>query len=203
VFPLPHTRYLANIVSLSALLRQSRNAYIGPRVSGYLGELTKRLRDGEFSGELLLMQSAGGLYDVESAESNCIQLLESGPAGGVVRRWESLCGELGIERAVAFDMGGTTAKACVVVNGEASLARDYFVGQYNDGTAHSRPVIDIEENLGQAVGSYRLDRRRRRTPRRTSQCRRLARPRLLRAWRPSSDDYRRALPPRPPRSQFP
>lgn len=127
------------------------NAYVGPLVSGYLAELEQRLADSGFAGELLLMQSAGGLYDVASAKQNCIQLLESGPAGGVVGT-SALCRQLDLERAIAFDMGGTTTKACVVAEGEASLAPDYFVGGYNDGLAIRIPVLDIKE-IGTGGGS--------------------------------------------------
>lgn len=127
------------------------NAYVGPRVSGYLHELDQKLGSTGFNGQLLLMQSVGGLYDVRSAVSNCIQLLESGPAGGVVGT-SALCRQLGIPRAIAFDMGGTTTKACVVTNGEAGLSADYFVGGYNDGLAIRIPVLDIKE-IGTGGGS--------------------------------------------------
>src|SRR5439155_10412003 len=87
------------------------NAYVGPRVSAYLTDLEHGLRADGLQGELLIMQSNGGLSDVGLARSQCIQMLESGPAGGVVGIM-ALCEALDVEQAIAFDMGGTTAKAC-------------------------------------------------------------------------------------------
>ena len=60
------------------------NAYVGPKVSQYLGDLERRLHDKKFAGNLMIMQSNGGLSDVEMARRQCIQMMESGPAGGVV-----------------------------------------------------------------------------------------------------------------------
>ena len=77
-----------------------------------LGDLERRLRDKKFAGNLMIMQSNGGLSDVDMARRQCIQMMESGPAGGVVGTM-ALCELLDLEAAIAFDMGGTTAKACV------------------------------------------------------------------------------------------
>ena len=60
------------------------NAYVGPRVSTYLERLERHLDGDGFNGNLLIMQSSGGLCDVATAREQCIQMLESGPAGGVV-----------------------------------------------------------------------------------------------------------------------
>ena len=87
------------------------NAYVGPKVSQYLSDLEGCLRNNKFVGNLLIMQSNGGLSDVELARRQCIQMMESGPAGGVVGTM-ALCEMLDLEAAIAFDMGGTTAKAC-------------------------------------------------------------------------------------------
>ncbi|MDE3075327.1 MAG: hydantoinase/oxoprolinase family protein, partial [Chloroflexota bacterium] len=127
------------------------NAYVGPKVSAYLTELEDGLHADGFSGDLLIMQSNGGLSDVELARRQCIQMMESGPAGGVVGTM-ALCEALGIESAIAFDMGGTTAKACVVRRGEPSLSPDYFIGGYNEGLAIRIPVLDIVE-VGTGGGS--------------------------------------------------
>ena len=127
------------------------NAYVGPKVSQYLGDLERRLRADQFSGNLMIMQSNGGLSDVEMARRQCIQMMESGPAGGVVGTM-ALCELLDIEAAIAFDMGGTTAKACVVRRGEPSLSPDYFIGGYNEGLAIRIPVLDIVE-VGTGGGS--------------------------------------------------
>jgi N-methylhydantoinase A len=127
------------------------NAYVGPKVSQYLGDLERRLRDHRFAGSLMIMQSNGGLSDVDMARRQCIQMMESGPAGGVVGTM-ALCEMLDLEAAIAFDMGGTTAKACVIRRGEPSLSPDYFIGGYNEGLAIRIPVLDIVE-VGTGGGS--------------------------------------------------
>src|SRR5262245_18175673 len=127
------------------------NAYVGPKVSQYLGDLERRLAANKFSGNLMIMQSNGGLSDVEMARRQCIQMMESGPAGGVVGTM-ALCELLDLDAAIAFDMGGTTAKACVIRRGEPSLSPDYFIGGYNEGLAIRIPVLDIVE-VGTGGGS--------------------------------------------------
>jgi N-methylhydantoinase A len=127
------------------------NAYVGPIVSRYLVELERRLKQNKFAGNLMIMQSNGGLSDVEMARRQCIQMMESGPAGGVVGTM-ALCELLDLEAAIAFDMGGTTAKACVIRRGEPSLSPDYFIGGYNEGLAIRIPVLDIVE-VGTGGGS--------------------------------------------------
>ena len=127
------------------------NAYVGPKVSQYLGDLERRLKQNRFAGSLMIMQSNGGLSDVEMARRQCIQMMESGPAGGVVGTM-ALCEMLDLDAAIAFDMGGTTAKACVIRRGEPSLSPDYFIGGYNEGLAIRIPVLDIVE-VGTGGGS--------------------------------------------------
>lgn len=127
------------------------NAYVGPKVSQYLRDLERRLRDHRFGGSLMIMQSNGGLSDVEMARRQCIQMMESGPAGGVVGTM-ALCDMLELDAAIAFDMGGTTAKASVIRRGEPSLSPDYFIGGYNEGLAIRIPVLDIVE-VGTGGGS--------------------------------------------------
>lgn len=127
------------------------NAYVGPKVSQYLGDLERRLKQRDFAGNLMIMQSNGGLSDIEMARRQCIQMMESGPAGGVVGAM-ALCEMLDLEAAIAFDMGGTTAKACVIRRGEPSLSPDYFIGGYNEGLAIRIPVLDIVE-VGTGGGS--------------------------------------------------
>ncbi|HLI29103.1 MAG TPA: hydantoinase/oxoprolinase family protein [Chloroflexota bacterium] len=127
------------------------NAFVGPLVQRYLDHLDAALRARGFSGPLLLMQSNGGLCDVATARRQCIQLLESGPAGGVAGA-EALCAALDIPNAIGFDMGGTTAKAAVIEGGMARLADDFFIGGYNEGLAIRIPAIDIHE-VGTGGGS--------------------------------------------------
>src|SRR5579884_2243950 len=127
------------------------NAYVGPIVQRYLDHLDETARGQGFRGPLLLMQSNGGLCDVATARRQCIQLLESGPAGGVAGA-EALCAALDIPNAIGFDMGGTTAKAAVIEGGMARLADDFFIGGYNEGLAIRIPAIDIHE-VGTGGGS--------------------------------------------------
>jgi N-methylhydantoinase A len=127
------------------------NAYVGPMVSRYLGSLERRLASEKFGGSLMIMQSSGGLCDLETARRECIQMMESGPAGGVVGSI-AICDALGLDNAICLDMGGTTAKACVVRRGSPDLSPDYFVGGYNEGLVIRIPVLDIKE-VGTGGGS--------------------------------------------------
>ena len=68
------------------------------------------------------MQSTGGLYEAEQAQSQCVRMLESGPAAGVIGT-QALCRTLGLDNAIAFDMGGTTAKAGVIYQGRGAHHR--------------------------------------------------------------------------------
>src|SRR5262249_21155301 len=94
------------------------NAYIGPRVDRYLGELETQLRHHDFTGDFYVVQSTGGLFPVEEARRDCVRMLESGPAAGVIGA-QAMCAQLGLKDAIAFDMGGTTAKAGVINDGHA------------------------------------------------------------------------------------
>ena len=96
------------------------NAYIGPRVRRYLTEMDAHLKDTGFSGSFLVVQSSGGLFDIEEAQTSCIRMLESGPAAGVIGT-KTLCANIGLKNAIAFDMGGTTAKAGVIYGGEVLM----------------------------------------------------------------------------------
>ncbi|WP_433171443.1 hydantoinase/oxoprolinase family protein [Actinoallomurus sp. CA-150999] len=128
------------------------NAFVGPRVSRYLRRLDDALprRDSGLP-VLTIMQSSGGLCDVETARRQPIQMMESGPAGGVVGTID-VCRTLGYEQAIAFDMGGTTAKASVIRNLTFPQASDYFVGGYAEGLPIRVPVLDIVE-VGTGGGS--------------------------------------------------
>lgn len=127
------------------------NAYVGPRVSTYLERLERHLEGDGFTGNLLIMQSSGGLCDIATAREQCIQMLESGPAAGVVAS-KTVSDVLGLGDVICFDMGGTTAKACVLQAGAAALSSDYFIGGYNEGLAIRIPVLDIKE-VGTGGGS--------------------------------------------------
>lgn len=127
------------------------NAYVGPRVRSYLAQINGRLAQESFDGTFYVVQSSGGLYDVTSAQSECIRMLESGPAAGVIGT-RAVCERLGLKNAIAFDMGGTTAKAGVVHDGEVVMAGNIMIGGYTNGLPIQMPLIDIQE-VGTGGGS--------------------------------------------------
>jgi len=127
------------------------NAYIGPRVRGYLGELGEHLQAAGFDGDFLIVQSTGGLFGVEEAQSACIRMLESGPAAGVIGT-KALCDRIGLKNAIAFDMGGTTAKAGVIHDGKVLMTGSALIGGYATGLPVQIPMIDIQE-VGTGGGS--------------------------------------------------
>jgi len=127
------------------------NAYIGPRVDRYLGEIEDKLKGVKFNGKFLVVQSTGGLYSLTEARQNCVRMMESGPAAGVIGT-QVLCEALKIDNAIAFDMGGTTAKAGVVRNGQALVANSVMIGGYLTGLPLLTPTIDIHE-VGTGGGS--------------------------------------------------
>lgn len=127
------------------------NAYIGPVVSEYLNGIDAHLKHSGFGGSFLLVQSTGGLYEAQQAQRQCVRMLESGPAAGVIGA-QALCRALGLEDAVAFDMGGTTAKAGVIHKGEALTTGAALIGGYNQALPVQIPMMDIFE-VGTGGGS--------------------------------------------------
>ncbi len=105
------------------------NAYIGPKVRRYIGEIDAHMRAAGFTGSFLVVQSTGGLYEAGQAQNQCVRMLESGPAAGVIGT-QALCRALKIDNAIAFDMGGTTAKAGVIHRGEALTTGAALIGGY-------------------------------------------------------------------------
>lgn len=102
------------------------NAYVVRRVEDYLDLLDGSLRDRGLNGHFRIMTSSGGFTSLDAAKGRPIELLESGPAGGVLGAIATAT-DLGISRILAFDMGGTTAKACVAVDGRAPLTELFEV----------------------------------------------------------------------------
>jgi len=127
------------------------NAYIGPKVRRYVGEIDQHIRKAGFAGSFLVVQSTGGLYEAEQAQSQCIRMLESGPAAGVIGT-QALCRTLGIDNAIAFDMGGTTAKAGVIYQGEALTTGTALLGGYDKALPVQIAMMDIFE-VGTGGGS--------------------------------------------------
>jgi len=127
------------------------NAYIGPKVRRYLGEIDRHIRSAGFGGSFLIVQSTGGLFTAEQAKSHCIRMLESGPAAGVIGA-KALCRTLGLDNAIAFDMGGTTAKAGVIHNGEPLTTGAALIGGYERALPIQIAMMDIFE-VGTGGGS--------------------------------------------------
>ena len=127
------------------------NAYVGPVVSKYLNRFGDALRKNHFNGQLFLMGSNGGVLTEEDSSIRPLLLVESGPVGGAAGAAE-IGNRSGLKNLVAFDMGGTTAKAVLIENGEASVSPLYWVGGYDRGYPVQAAVLDIVE-VGAGGGS--------------------------------------------------
>jgi N-methylhydantoinase A len=127
------------------------NAYIGPKVSSYLGRLERALAERDFEGRLSIMQSNGGVMSPSVAKLLPVGMLESGPVAGFIAA--ARVGErLGHPEVIAFDMGGTTAKTNLVTRGEPRMAHGYHIGGYASGQPVMLPVVDTVE-VGSGGGS--------------------------------------------------
>lgn len=132
------------------------NAYVQPLIERYLGGLETELAARGFPGRLYLMQSNGGTSSIEAAKRLPITLLESGPAGGAM--YAAHVGALiGRPDLLAFDMGGTTAKACLIQGGRPDIAPALEAGRVHrfkrgSGLPIKAPVIDMIE-IGAGGGS--------------------------------------------------
>ncbi|MAU98257.1 MAG: methylhydantoinase [Fulvimarina sp.] len=137
------------------------NAYVQPLMAGYLGRLEQRLQAEGFAAPVLLMTSGGGLTTLQTARRFPVRLVESGPAGGAILAAEvaKACGEA---RVLSFDMGGTTAKICLIDDGTPQTARVFEVDRQSrfakgSGLPLRIPVIEMIE-IGAGGGSIaRLD----------------------------------------------
>ena len=103
------------------------DAYVQPVVRRYLRSLQQHLEATGARAPLLLMQSNGGLTTARSAAESPVHIVESGPAAGVVGA-QALAAATGLPRIITLDMGGTTAKAALVEDGEVTRAAEYQVG---------------------------------------------------------------------------
>jgi N-methylhydantoinase A len=127
------------------------NAYVGPIFNRFLSAIEKALGDRGFTRKTFLMGSHGGLCSVERARRQPVTLVESGPAGGCIGA-AAYANELGIERAIAFDMGGTTAKCALIEGGKFRIQNPYYVGGIKHGFPVRGNVVDIVE-IGAGGGS--------------------------------------------------
>ena len=132
------------------------NAYVLPLVTTYLAEFRRALDARGFDCPLLLMTSSGGLATVETARRLPVRLVESGPAGGAIFAGD-IARAHSLDRAISFDMGGTTAKLCMLDGGAAQTSRRFEVARVyrfrkDSGLPLRVPVIDMVE-IGAGGGS--------------------------------------------------
>jgi N-methylhydantoinase A len=138
------------------------NVYVMPLMSRYLDDLERKLHDLGVPGRFYIMLSAGGIATPETAKRVPIRLVESGPAAGALAA-ARMAREIGEPRLLSFDMGGTTAKACVIDGGEPLLAREFEVARADrfkkgSGLPIRVPCIEMIE-IGAGGGSLaRVDR---------------------------------------------
>ena len=132
------------------------NAYIKPLMKSYLSRLGARLGGEGVSCKIFLMHSGGGIISLESAAEFPVRLVESGPAGGAVFA-ATVAARFGLNKVLSFDMGGTTAKICLIKNQTPKTSRVFEVARTyrfkkGSGMPISIPVIDMVE-IGAGGGS--------------------------------------------------
>jgi N-methylhydantoinase A len=132
------------------------NAYVRPLMGSYLLRLQASIRQKGLLCPLLMMMSGGGLTTLDLAARFPIRLVESGPAGGAILA-AHLARECGLDKVMAFDMGGTTAKICLINDGQPERSRRFEVGRVwknlkGSGLPVRIPVIELVE-IGAGGGS--------------------------------------------------
>jgi len=132
------------------------NAYVRPLMGSYLLRLQDSIRQKGLLCPLLMMMSGGGLTTLDLAARFPIRLVESGPAGGAILA-AHLARECGLNKVMAFDMGGTTAKICLINDGQPERSRRFEVGRVwknlkGSGLPVRIPVIELVE-IGAGGGS--------------------------------------------------
>jgi N-methylhydantoinase A len=132
------------------------NAYVQPLMRRYLNRLETRLTEIGFAGRLYVMLSGGGIAAVQEAKDFPIRMIESGPAAGAMAA-SFLARLAGLDRVVSFDMGGTTAKMCLVENGAPDHKFDFEAGRVRrfvkgSGLPLKVSVVDMIE-IGAGGGS--------------------------------------------------
>lgn len=132
------------------------NAYVQPLISHYLVDVRQRLVDSGFGCACLLMTSGGHQVTIDTAAAFPVRLVESGPAGGAILA-AHIARTLGESSVLSFDMGGTTAKICLIDNCELPLSRNFEVDRAHrfmkgSGMPIKIPVVDMVE-IGAGGGS--------------------------------------------------
>ena len=132
------------------------NAYVKPMMASYLGRLREKLAETGADCPIFLMHSGGGIISIASAAEFPVRLVESGPAGGAIFAAD-IARRHGLAKVLSFDMGGTTAKICLIRSGTPKTARVFEVARSyrfkkGSGMPISIPVIDMVE-IGAGGGS--------------------------------------------------
>ncbi len=132
------------------------NAYVQPQVADYLGRLVARLRGAGVAAPVFMLHSGGGLISVETAAEQPVRLLESGPAGGAIFAADFARAH-DLDKVLSFDMGGTTAKICLIEDGAPKTANTFEVARTyrfkkGSGMTVSTPVVEMVE-IGAGGGS--------------------------------------------------
>lgn len=132
------------------------NAYVQPMAKAYLGRLVDQLGAIGISCPIFLMHSGGGIISIETAMQFPVRLLESGPAGGAIYA-ANFALTHGLSKVVSFDMGGTTAKICLIEDGKPKTANRFEVARTyrfkkGSGMPVSTPVVEMVE-IGAGGGS--------------------------------------------------
>jgi 5-oxoprolinase (ATP-hydrolysing)/N-methylhydantoinase A len=138
------------------LTTTAANAYVQPITEGYLGALRDALARAGHQGRIYLMWSDGGIASVDASRRTPIRLLESGPAAGALAAGH-VASQMGLSRVIAFDMGGTTAKVCLLHNGQSARVPSFEVGRVHrhkpgSGTTVRVPSVHMLE-IGAGGGS--------------------------------------------------
>lgn len=132
------------------------NAYVQPRVHAYLSRLTGDLASLGFEGDLHIMLSGGGITSIDDARRFPVRLIESGPAAGAMAA-AFVARQVGEDHMISFDMGGTTAKMCLIENGKPNLKHEFEAGRIRkfkqgSGLPLKLTVVDLIE-IGTGGGS--------------------------------------------------
>jgi N-methylhydantoinase A len=132
------------------------NAYVQPLIDGYLGRMAEALEVEQFRGSIYLVTSGGGVTSIDTARRFPVRLLESGPAGGAIFA-SQIAASLGESKVLSFDMGGTTAKICLIEQYRPETSRLFEVDRAarflkGSGLPVRIPVIEMVE-IGAGGGS--------------------------------------------------
>ena len=132
------------------------NAYIKPLMARYLSALEQRLGEAGFACPLFVITSGGGMTTLATAVEFPVRLVESGPSGGAILA-ARIARRCGLDQVVSFDMGGTTAKICLIDDGEPQSARQFEIARAarfikGSGLPVRIPVIEMIE-IGAGGGS--------------------------------------------------